>query len=88
MGCPGDVRGLQYLQRANQQNNSQYESKLQIFRWNPPTMPPVAVPVKRVGIPIGTSLHFQRLSLFDSLQGYGMSFLIDAAEISSREETH
>jgi hypothetical protein len=49
-------------------------------------MPPVAVPVKRVGIPIGASLHFQRLSLFDSLQGYGMSFLIDAAEISSRRD--
>jgi hypothetical protein len=51
-------------------------------------MPPVAAPVKRVGIPIEASLYFQRLSLFDSLQGYGMSFLIDAAEISSREETH
>jgi hypothetical protein len=51
-------------------------------------MLPVAALVKRVGIPIGASLHFQRLSLFDSLQGYGMSFLIDAAEISSRKETH
>jgi hypothetical protein len=37
-------------------------------------------------IPIGASLHFQRLSLFAALQGSGMSFLLATAEISSNND--